>query len=74
MKIIILTPAEIGKRQLKVYSRMRPKGSAYQQLPEIRIMGKWLEKIGFKCGDSITLIQSENRIVITLNEKRIVRL
>lgn len=68
MRIITSTPSRRNIRTLKVYYHWRRIGWGYRFLPEIRLMGKWLEKIGFKCGQTITVIESENRMLI-INKK-----
>lgn len=70
MKIIIPTAPNGKKRHLKVYTRMWPKGNGFQPLPEIRLMGKWLEKNGFKCGQHIQVIDGQNRLIIINGEPR----
>ena len=58
-------------RQLKVYQKSSQRAYKYVSLPEIRLMGKWLQKAGFKCGQNVRVLHQKNRIVIT-NEERIV--
>lgn len=54
----------MGKRRLKVYTK--PGSYQYHRMdvPEMRIGGVWLSKIGFNIGDRIDLIVEENQIVI----------
>ncbi len=57
------------KRQIKVYQKhlTRPLCCALI-LPEIRLTGKWLQKLGFHCGQLIMVEQKRQRIVITLKK------
>lgn len=32
--------------------------------PEIRLTGKWVEKIGFKSGNKIAVLYQQNRIIL----------
>ena len=56
--------------KMKVYKRttaLEPDRNGYilPQKPEIRIVGKWLENAGFKCGDQIyVLINGRGQLVI----------
>lgn len=69
MKIIRTSP-ETKRRHLKVYSRMWPKGRGFQQLPEIRLMGKWLERSGFKSGQDISVYLMQHKLVITSRARK----
>jgi toxic protein SymE len=33
--------------------------------PEIRLCGKWLQDMGFSCGDMVTVQLKENQLIIT---------
>jgi toxic protein SymE len=57
------------KRQIKVYQKYiaRPLCSSVI-MPEIRLTGKWLQKLGFHCGQLILVEQKSKRIVITLKK------
>ena len=68
MQFIAPTGQPSGKRPLKVYYKCTFTARGYIKIPEIRLVGKWLEKIGFKCGQTITVIESENRMLI-INKK-----
>jgi toxic protein SymE len=58
-----------AKRQIKVYQKYiaRPLCSSVI-MPEIRLTGKWLQKLGFHCGQLILVEQKSKRIVITLKK------
>lgn len=59
-----------GQRQLKVYEKHISR-SYYQRVifPEIRLCGKWLQDIGFECGQTVTVQHQKNKIIITLDNK-----
>jgi toxic protein SymE len=55
-----------GEKQLKI------SGKYYQRdnfravvFPEIRLAGKWLEDLGFECGEAVMVKYSEKRLEIT---------
>lgn len=54
-------------KQLKVLPKYFDR--AYRQtviFPEIRLAGKWLQDIGFACGQHVTVLQEQNKITITI--------
>ncbi|UTW66902.1 SymE family type I addiction module toxin [bacterium SCSIO 12643] len=53
-------------RQLKIQRRFRYKGSYTTTVPEIRLEGRWLEKLGFNEGDQIQIEQQPQKLTITL--------
>lgn len=59
---------QLGERQLKVYGKYisRP---YYRNVvfPEIRLCGKWLQDIGFECGQNVTVRHEKNKIIITVD-------
>lgn len=58
------------QRELKVYEKYisRP---YYRTVifPEIRLCGKWLRDTGFDCGQSVTILHEQNKIIITVNNE-----
>jgi toxic protein SymE len=56
-----------GEKQLKIcekyYSRENFRAVFF---PEIRLAGKWLEDLGFECGEQVTVKYSEKKLEITL--------
>jgi hypothetical protein len=52
------------ERHLTISSKPGP-GNA---LPDIRVAGKWLEQLGFKIGNTVTLYVEHGRIVIVADE------
>ena len=56
-------------RTLKVYSKSQERAyRRYTKIPEIRLMGKWLSKLGFREGMSIKIEEQDQKIIITLND------
>lgn len=56
----------MGCRRLKVYRR--PGLAGNNTVPEMRIGGAWLTRLGFKVGDHVRLAVENGRIVIGLEE------
>jgi hypothetical protein len=46
------------------YTVGRRPGYPDDTMPEMRISGKWLNKIGFSIGDHVELVLEEKRIII----------
>ncbi|MFZ6024856.1 MAG: SymE family type I addiction module toxin [Bacteroidota bacterium] len=58
------------KRQLKVYRKHISRSyRRYVIFPEIRLCGKWLQDIGFGCGQSVKVLHEKNKIIITVDNK-----
>ena len=55
------------KRSIKVYGQS---GYKYQETPTIMLKGKWLEELGFKIGDYISVTCEDGRLVITPDAER----
>ena len=51
-------------RKLKVYKKYTRKSKSFMPNPEIRLTGKWIENLGFKCGNSITVRSIENGLIL----------
>ena len=59
-----------AKRQLKIHRKYISRSySRYVIFPEIRLCGKWLQEIGFNCGNSVTVEHEKNKIIITVNNE-----
>ncbi|MCF2490813.1 SymE family type I addiction module toxin [Dyadobacter sp. CY347] len=57
-----------GERQLKIYQKyQRRENIPSVFLPEIRLCGKWLQDLGFACGEELTVKYFKNKLEITLN-------
>ena len=61
---------EFTKRQLKVYSKYKVNSKGGIIVSEIRLSGKWLQKLGFESGKFIELNCEQHKITITLNYER----
>ncbi|MEG1229845.1 MAG: SymE family type I addiction module toxin [Flavobacterium sp.] len=58
------------KRQLKIHRKYISRSyHRYVIFPEIRLCGKWLQKIGFNCGNFVTIEHQQNKIIITTNNE-----
>ena len=53
-------------RQLKIYSLSR--SSDNKEVPQLRISGIWIEKLGFKVGDIINVTTRDRLLIIELQE------
>jgi len=53
-------------RKLKIYRKFRARRWDYITVPEIRLQGKWLEKLGFTEGAQVTIKQQRHQLIITL--------
>jgi formylmethanofuran dehydrogenase subunit D len=56
----------VEERKLKVYEAP---GKSSRDIPCIMLQGRWLEKLGFNVGDSITVKEEEGTLVVELAEK-----
>ncbi len=55
------------KRSIKIYGQS---GYKYQETATIMLKGKWLEELGFKIGDYISVTCEDGRLVITSDTER----
>ena len=61
-----------GKRQLKIHRKYSSRSYMRHVIfPEIRLSGKWLHDMGFKCGKSVTVRHEKNIIIITANDENV---
>lgn len=52
-------------RKLKIYQKFQRTSSRQGKfIPEIRLCGKWLEDMGFDCGQRITVRLEDYRLII----------
>lgn len=57
-----------AKRRLKIQPKHITRSyNRYVIFPEIRLCGKWLQKIGFNHGNFVTIEHHQNKIIITAN-------
>ncbi len=55
-------------RKLKIHTKHRARRFDETTIPEIRLEGKWLDKLGFKQGQTIKIEQELNRLIITIDD------
>lgn len=56
-------------RKLKIHTKYQTRTFGGIQIPEIRLEGKWLEKLGFKRGKTVKIKQENKRLIITIARK-----
>lgn len=52
----------MASRKLKVYHSFR--SGDKKAVPEVRLIGKWLERSGFKMGEQVYIIIKDHEIII----------
>jgi toxic protein SymE len=62
-----MTKAKI--RRLTVYTKFRERTYDNTTVPEIRLEGRWLEKVGFNEGQRVKIEQEQGRLIITLDDE-----
>ena len=58
----------INSRRLKIHTRYQTGIHKITTVPEIRLKGKWLDKLGFKEGQMVNIEQKKNKLTITLDQ------
>lgn len=53
-------------RKLKIYRKHQSRDWKYVSVPEIRLEGKWLQKLGFDIGKEIEIKQQKKKLTITV--------
>lgn len=61
---------KMNSRKLKIHTRYQTSTDRTITVPEIRLKGKWLEKLGFKEGQMVDITQKKNKLTITVDKKR----
>ncbi|MBW3519237.1 SymE family type I addiction module toxin [Flavobacterium sp. NKUCC04_CG] len=56
-------------RKLKIYTKYQSRSNGLTSIPEIRLEGKWLEKLGFKQGLMVNIEQRQNKLIITIDKE-----
>ncbi len=56
----------MADRKLKIQPKYRPLATSYNAriVPELRLSGVWLEELGFKVGEQVLLVVSDQEIII----------
>ncbi|GAB5528274.1 MAG: hypothetical protein Roseis3KO_00510 [Roseivirga sp.] len=57
-------------RKLKIHRKFRARAWDYTTVPEIRLEGRWLEKLGFQHGQHVHIKQQRNKLIIILEEEQ----
>lgn len=57
-------------RKLKIHSKCQARVDCWVTIPEIRLEGKWLDKLGFKQGQTVIIAQQKNKLTITIDKKQ----
>lgn len=61
---------QLKKRRLKIQPKYMARSyHRYVIFPEIRLCGKWLQEIGFNCGNFVTVEHQRNKIIITTQKE-----
>ena len=55
-------------RKLKIYTKYQARLYRGITTPEIKLAGKWLEKLGFNEGQTINIEQKKNKLIITIDK------
>ncbi|PWB25774.1 SymE family type I addiction module toxin [Flavobacterium sp. HTF] len=54
-----------NSRKLKIYKKYQARAYGGITIPEIRLEGKWLEKLGFREGQMIIVREEKDKLIIT---------
>jgi len=58
-----------NSRKLKIHTKYQSRAyGATTSIPEIRLEGKWLDKLGFKQGQMVIIDQKKNKLTITVDK------
>lgn len=57
-------------RKLKIHTKYQSRVRYWIKIPEIRLEGKWLDKLGFKQGQIIIIEQQKNKLTITIDNSQ----
>lgn len=56
-----------NSRKLKIHTKYQARAyGAVTTIPEIRLEGKWLDKLGFKEGETVHIAEKKNKLTITI--------
>lgn len=55
-------------RKLKIHTKYQRGTFGGTTIPEIRLNGKWLDKLGFKQGQTVIIDEENNKLTITLDK------
>lgn len=58
-----------NSRKLKIHTKHQARAyGTTTTIPEIRLEGKWLDKLGFKQGQMVIIDQKKNKLIITVDK------
>lgn len=57
-----------NSRKLKIHKKYQSRTYGGTTIPEIRLEGKWLGKLGFKEGQIIKIEEKKNKLTITIDK------
>ncbi|CAN5897402.1 hypothetical protein BH11BAC7_BH11BAC7_35920 [soil metagenome] len=57
-----------NSRNLKIHAKYQARAYGATTIPEIRLEGKWLDKLGFKEGQMVNIEQKKNKLTITIDK------
>lgn len=58
-----------NSRKLKIHTKHQPRAyGTTTTIPEIRLEGKWLDKLGFKEGQTVNIEEKKNKLTITIDK------
>ncbi|MGE0931160.1 SymE family type I addiction module toxin [Peijinzhouia sedimentorum] len=58
-----------NSRKLKIHTKHQARAyGATTTIPEIRLEGKWLDRLGFKQGKMVIIDQKKNKLTITVDK------
>lgn len=58
-----------NSRKLKIHTKCQARAyGAITTIPEIRLEGKWLDKLGFKQGQTVNIEEKKNKLTITIDK------
>lgn len=56
-------------RKLKIHTKYQTRRFGEVKIPEIRLEGKWLDELGFKQGQTVTIELADNKLTITVDKE-----
>lgn len=60
----------MNSRKLKIHTKYQARTYGGTTIPEIRLEGKWLEKLGFRKGQIVNIKQKKNKLTITIDKEQ----
>lgn len=61
---------EKNERRLTISGKHQPRARQHVEVPEIRLMGKWLEEAGFKKGQKVNIeVQNKKLVLVPIKQK-----